>query len=238
MKKASLVFSNVFYLFFQGFLFSQPSISINPNSFSSTLYTDDTEVQSMVLSNGGSEPLGWYLSINYTDDNFYRANSFLYRNQEPYLRIEPVMDHEDEDIFIPNNRNVSDRDSRDVDLNIGDVVLNASLNDYTIELYQVNQNGEVSFLYPTEGQALVVEEDGSIVFAVYDIAGECDFTDYYYDQDKNNLQYLKTWGNTWTEYGAPNAQIDWDNFVNFVTTNPMTNQVNYNQAQSLTDSIP
>ena len=59
-----------------------------------------------------------------------------------------------------------------------------------------------------------------------------DFTDYYYDQDKNNLQYLKTWGGTWTEYGAPNAQPDWDNFVNFVTTNPMANQVNYNQAKS------
>ena len=29
-----------------------------------------------------------------------------------------------------------------------------------------------------------------------------DFTDYYYDQDKNNIQYLKTWGGTWTEYGS------------------------------------
>ena len=31
----------------------------------------------------------------------------------------------------------------------------------------------------------------------------------------------------------PNAQIDWDNFVNFVTTNPMNNQANYNQAKSV-----
>tara|TARA_B100001250_G_scaffold160624_1_gene137996 strand:+ start:11086 stop:14616 length:3531 start_codon:yes stop_codon:yes gene_type:complete len=70
------------------------------------------------------------------------------------------------------------------------------------------------------------------VYEMREKVDDHDFTDYYYDQDKNNLQYLKTWGNTWTEYGAPNAQIDWDNFVNFVTMNPMTNQVNYNQAKS------
>ena len=70
------------------------------------------------------------------------------------------------------------------------------------------------------------------VYEIREKVDDHDFTDYYYDQDKNNLQYLKTWGNTWTEYGAPNAQIDWDNFVNFVTTNPMSNQLNYNQAKS------
>jgi hypothetical protein len=59
-----------------------------------------------------------------------------------------------------------------------------------------------------------------------------DFTDYYYDQDKNNLQYLKTWGATWTEYGAPNAQPDWDNFVNFVTNNSMAVPANYNIAKA------
>ena len=58
-----------------------------------------------------------------------------------------------------------------------------------------------------------------------------DFTDYYYDQDKNNIQYLKTWGGTWTEYGAPNFQPDWDNFVNFVDNNPMAVPANYNIAK-------
>ena len=72
-------------------------------------------------------------------------------------------------------------------------------------------------------------------WGVYDLrekADDHDFTDYYYDQDKNNLQYLKTWGGTWTEYGAPNAQPDWDTFKNWVLANPMSNQVNYNQAKS------
>jgi gliding motility-associated-like protein len=72
-------------------------------------------------------------------------------------------------------------------------------------------------------------------WGVYDLrekADDHDFTDYYYDQDKNNLQYLKTWGGTWTEYGAPNAQPDWDTFKNWVLANPMSNQANYNQAKS------
>jgi len=70
------------------------------------------------------------------------------------------------------------------------------------------------------------------VYEMREKVDDHDFTDYYYDQDKNNLQYLKTWGGTWTEYGAPNAQPDWNTFVNYVATNPMVNQVNYNQAKS------
>ena len=179
MKKASLVFSNVFYLFFHGFLFSQPSISINPNSFSSNLYTGDTEVQGMVLSNGGSEPLDWYLSINYADDSFYRANSFLYRNEELYLRIETIMDDEDDDIFIRNLQSFSERNSRDINLEIGDIVLGASLDNYSLEAYKVSQNGDVSFLFPSIQQTLVIEEDGSIVFVMEIIDSECDYTGYY-----------------------------------------------------------
>ena len=70
------------------------------------------------------------------------------------------------------------------------------------------------------------------VYEMREKVDDHDFTDYYYDQDKNNLQYLKTWGGTWTEYGAPNAQPDWNAFVNYVAANPMVNQVNYDQAKS------
>jgi gliding motility-associated-like protein len=70
------------------------------------------------------------------------------------------------------------------------------------------------------------------VYEMREKVDDHDFTDYYYDQDKNNLQYLKTWGGTWTEYGAPNAQPDWDAFVAFVAANPMNIQANYNTAKS------
>ena len=72
-------------------------------------------------------------------------------------------------------------------------------------------------------------------WGVYDIrekVDDHDFTDFYYDQDKNNIQYLKTWGGTWIEYGGPQAQTDWDNFVTFVTTNDMTIPANYNIVKS------
>ena len=58
-------------------------------------------------------------------------------------------------------------------------------------------------------------------WGVYDIrekADDHDFTDYYYDQSKNDLQFLKTWGATWSEYGGPQAQTDWDAIKNYNTT--------------------
>jgi hypothetical protein len=77
----------------------------------------------------------------------------------------------------------------------------------------------------------IVYLDG-VYWGVYEMrekTDDHDFTDYYYDQDKNNIQYLKTWGGTWIEYGAPNAQPDWDNFVNIVDNNPMAVPANYCQ---------
>lgn len=59
------------------------------------------------------------------------------------------------------------------------------------------------------------------VYEIREKADDHDYTEYYYDQDKFNLQYLKTWGGTWQEYGAPNAQTDWDALVNFVQANNM-----------------
>lgn len=59
------------------------------------------------------------------------------------------------------------------------------------------------------------------VYEIREKADDHDYTDYHYQQDKFNLQYLKTWGGTWQEYGAPNAQPDWDALVNYVQANNM-----------------
>jgi gliding motility-associated-like protein len=61
-------------------------------------------------------------------------------------------------------------------------------------------------------------------WGVYDMrekVDDADFTKYYYDQDENNLQYLKTWGGTWSEYGGAQAQTDWDNLRAFIASNNM-----------------
>nr|AOE10990.1 conserved hypothetical protein [uncultured bacterium] len=59
------------------------------------------------------------------------------------------------------------------------------------------------------------------VYEIREKADDHDYTNFYYQQDKFNLQYLKTWGGTWEEYGAPNAQNDWDALVAFILANNM-----------------
>ena len=100
-------------------------------------------------------------------------------------------------------------------------------------IHHLSQIGDLR-LDERSTSSCIVYLDGNYwgVYEMREKVDDHDFTDYYYDQDKNNLQYLKTWGGTWTEYGAPNAQPDWNAFVNFVATNPMSNQANYNQAKS------
>ena len=47
-------------------------------------------------------------------------------------------------------------------------------------------------------------------WGVYDIrekVDDLDFTEYYYDQGEGQLDFLKTWGGTWAEYGDEN---DWN----------------------------
>ncbi len=71
------------------------------------------------------------------------------------------------------------------------------------------------------------------VYELREKADDSDYTDYYYGQDKYNLEYLKTWGGTWQDYGAPNALINWDNLKNYVATNNMGVAANFNYVDSL-----
>lgn len=67
-------------------------------------------------------------------------------------------------------------------------------------------------------------------WGVYDVrekADDHDYTDYYYNQDEFDIQYLKTWGGTWTEYGAPNAAPAWQTLKDFIITNDMSIPANY-----------
>ncbi|MBX2983559.1 MAG: CotH kinase family protein [Flavobacteriales bacterium] len=61
-------------------------------------------------------------------------------------------------------------------------------------------------------------------WGLYEIREKCDDNDYtkeYYDQDQYDLQYLKTWGNTWSEYGGAQAQTDWDALLAYIMSNNM-----------------
>lgn len=71
------------------------------------------------------------------------------------------------------------------------------------------------------------------VYEIREKADDHDYTDYYFDQDKFHLRYLKTWGSTWEEYGAPNAQPDWTAVRNFVSANNMGVPANFNHIDTL-----
>jgi gliding motility-associated-like protein len=53
---------------------------------------------------------------------------------------------------------------------------------------------------------------------------DIDYTKFYYDQPDGFVDFLKTWGGTWEEYGTGN---DWYDLVAFITGNDMTDQANY-----------
>ncbi|NQX98380.1 MAG: CotH kinase family protein, partial [Flavobacteriales bacterium] len=77
------------------------------------------------------------------------------------------------------------------------------------------------------------------VYEVREKVDDSDFMDYYYGQDEqwvnsdNYIQYLKTWGGTWVRYGNdPGAQNDWDALLNYIQTNNMAVQANFDYVTS------
>lgn len=73
-------------------------------------------------------------------------------------------------------------------------------------------------------------------WGVYDVrekVDDADFTSYYYDQTEWTTQFLKTWGGTWSEYGGPQSQTDWDALVNFIMTNNMGDPTAFAYVDSL-----
>ncbi len=74
-------------------------------------------------------------------------------------------------------------------------------------------------------------------WGVYDIrekVDDNDYTGYYYNQgNKDSLQFLMTWGATWSKYGGPQAQTDWNTLKNYIVTNNMAVAANYHHADSL-----
>ena len=79
-------------------------------------------------------------------------------------------------------------------------------------------------------RSCIVYVDGQYwgVYEVREKVDDRDFTDYYYDQD--DLDFLKTWGATWAEYGD---LTHWASFYTYVTTNSMAVQANYDYVDSL-----
>ena len=77
-------------------------------------------------------------------------------------------------------------------------------------------------------------------WGVYDIREKVtdhDYTEYYYGQDKYNLQMVSTWGSTWAEYGGNQALNDWLALYNYVMNNSMTDPTHYAYVESQLDFL-
>lgn len=67
------------------------------------------------------------------------------------------------------------------------------------------------------GSKCIVYLNGNY-WGIYDIRDnpdDHDYTDYYYGQDKYNLYFIETWGNTWAEYGGAAALNSWNSFYSY-----------------------
>ncbi len=68
------------------------------------------------------------------------------------------------------------------------------------------------------------------VYEIREKVDDLDFTDYYYDQGAGDVDFLKTWGGTWEEYGTAD---DWDDLRDFILGNDMTDPANYEYVDDL-----
>jgi len=95
------------------------------------------------------------------------------------------------------------------------------------------------------GEKCIVYMNGTY-WGVYDLrerVNDPDFTDYYYGQDKYDIQFIQTWGSTWSQYGGAQSLTDWNNFYSYIMSNNMADTSKYNyvmeryDAASLVDYI-
>ncbi len=84
-----------------------------------------------------------------------------------------------------------------------------------------------------ESCALYVNGEYWGCYDVREKVDDADFLDYYYDQGEGHIDFLKTWGGTWVEFGDNNTEDEWDDLVDFITGNDMSNQDNYDYVQSV-----
>lgn len=102
-------------------------------------------------------------------------------------------------------------------------------------VHTLSQNAELRMDERTSRFA-VIYVNGQY-WGVYDLrekVDDADFTDYYYNQDKFNIEFLKTWGATWAEYGdQTNPHPEWEAFKAYVVGGNMQDPAQYAYVKSV-----
>ena len=65
------------------------------------------------------------------------------------------------------------------------------------------------------------------VYSTREKVDDPDYTKFYYGQSKYDLDFIMTWGDTWVEYGNPTSYTNWQELYQFITTNDMSIDSNY-----------
>jgi hypothetical protein len=65
------------------------------------------------------------------------------------------------------------------------------------------------------------------VYEIREKVDDSDYTDYYYNYDGDEIDYIKTWGGTWAEYGD---LTQWNTLYNYIMGNNMAIPANYTNA--------
>lgn len=71
------------------------------------------------------------------------------------------------------------------------------------------------------------------VYGLREKIADHDYIGEYYDQGKFDIQFNSTWGNYEQRYGGQAAANDWLDLQDFILTNDMGNEANYNYVDSL-----
>ena len=84
-----------------------------------------------------------------------------------------------------------------------------------------------------ESCVLYVNGDYWGVYDYREKVDDLDFTEHYYDQGYGNVDFLKTWGGTWTDIGDNTTQQEWNNLRDFIVDNDMADPDNYQYVKSV-----
>lgn len=220
-----------------------------------------TQLTNLANGTGSLEPQG---SFEYFDTSLQRvANTygeFNRHGQDSWVLSQRSMDFISRDEMGYNHSVEEKLFHYSTRTNFQRLILRAAGDDNYPADHRPNNEGSahvrdayVHMLSLKGGMNLDVRNDEKVIvylngayWGVYDIRenpDEHDYTEYYYGQDKYHLQYILTWGNTWAEYGGPQALSDWSVLFNYIMNNSMANQSNFDyvinqyDATSLVDYV-
>lgn len=75
------------------------------------------------------------------------------------------------------------------------------------------------------------------VYSFRDNPDDHDYTNFQYGQDKFHLYSIKTWGNTWVEYGGAKATSEWNTIRNHILTKNLQDSTNFKFVEDRLDFL-